>query len=451
MSHFKISTPYRSLNYYGIKSALLLVLCTLPLLFMPKVNLTSMEGETAGVRIDDLILMTFTLVLLFAHFSLHKGITDIEKWIIILTGFSFLSYFSNRFFVSYGWLHVNANIFYCVRLFEYFLFFYVGAFASQFFKLSSIIKALFLWNASIMVLQKLGLVGGMTNYGYAPQLPGAVIGTAGFASEMGLVLSLLFAYFLYSDKPLFKSSIVFPLAIKKFLTNTRIFWILIIFGVLGALTGNRMCLMAMLICFFFKLVELFRRQSLQVSLVLTGLFLALVFGLALVVMNTPSISNRSGNLFSFKNFTLIGLVWEEIDLTHSPIGNETVEMGEYDPSWWMRIHKWCYALKTYVMNPECYLQGVGPGFAFAALDGGYLRILVEYGLIGCFIFWNFFSCIMKQNKQLKWMMVAFLINMLTFETYLSYKGMSLLLLATGYAYSQKAAEANLQGVATCAS
>ena len=88
MAHFKITVPYRSLNYYEIRSVLLLVLCTLPLLFMPKINFTAMEGETAGVRIDDLILMIFTLVLLFAHFSLRKGITDIEKWIIISTELS---------------------------------------------------------------------------------------------------------------------------------------------------------------------------------------------------------------------------------------------------------------------------------------------------------------------------------------------------------------------------
>ena len=50
-----------------------------------------------------------------------------------------------------------------------------------------------------------------------------------------------------------------------------------------------------------------------------------------------------------------------------------VKFENYDMSWWMRIQKWCYALKMYVMHPISYLQGVGPGFATPALDGGFVE------------------------------------------------------------------------------
>lgn len=149
------------------------------------------------------------------------------------------------------------------------------------------------------------------------------------------------------------------------------------------------------------------------------------------IMENKAIINRSVGLLSFTNIDLIGLVWNQISIDYDPIGREAVLYQAYDMSWWMRIHKWIYALKIYYLNPQCWLQGVGPGFAMAALDGGFLRILTEYGMIGCFLFWKFFSAIARQSEQLKWMVIAIGINMIFFDVYLAYKPMSLLFLVSG--------------------
>jgi hypothetical protein len=103
----------------------------------------------------------------------------------------------------------------------------------------------------------------------------------------------------------------------------------------------------------------------------------------------------------------------------------------------MRIHKWIYALKIYFDHPESYLQGIGPGFAFAALDGGLLRILTENGLIGAFLYWMFFASIYHQSKQLAWMVLVFVINMIFFDVYLAYKPMILLFFVSGYTYARQ--------------
>ena len=124
-------------------------------------------------------------------------------------------------------------------------------------------------------------------------------------------------------------------------------------------------------------------------------------------------------------------------MTRNPVGNEVILAANYDMSWWMRIHKWIYVIKAYVTNPECYLQGLGPGFAWAALDGGLLRIFVEYGIIGSFLFWKFFSSIYHINRQLKWMMISFMINMVFFDAYLAYKTMSFLLFIAGDAFERQ--------------
>ena len=46
----------------------------------------------------------------------------------------------------------------------------------------------------------------------------------------------------------------------------------------------------------------------------------------------------------------------------------------------------------------------------AALDGGFVRILTEYGFIGCFLFWKVLASIYRQSVQLRWMVIAFLIS-----------------------------------------
>ena len=116
------------------KTSLFIVLFCLPLLFLPKINLIKFGGETAGIRIDDLILLCFSLILFWGHFGLEKPLRRIEWWLTGIIAASFFSYFLNRIFVSLDWLQVDAKIFYCVRLFEYFLFFYIGIMASQFLK-----------------------------------------------------------------------------------------------------------------------------------------------------------------------------------------------------------------------------------------------------------------------------------------------------------------------------
>jgi hypothetical protein len=155
------------------------------------------------------------------------------------------------------------------------------------------------------------------------------------------------------------------------------------------------------------------------------------------VTQTAGVYKRSADLFSLKNFELFALVWDKIDISQNPIGNEVVQASNYDISWWLRIHKWLFMSKSYLNHPECYLQGLGPGYAGAALDGGLLRILTEYGLIGSFLFWKFFACLYRLNAQTKWMIIAFLINMIFFDAYLAYKTMSFLFFTCGYIFERQ--------------
>lgn len=430
------------MRLFDKQSSLWIVLFCLPLLFLPKINLISFGGrETAGVRIDDICLIVLSLIVFWAHFSLERRFYGIERQIVALTAFAVLSFFMNRIFVGLGWLHVNASIFYSLRLFEYFLFFYVGALAFPFFRLGSIIKAFFLWNMLLMLLQKFEIVGQFSTEGYLARASSRVAGIASFPSEAGLLLDMAFCYLVYDTESNRQLRALMPPPLRYLFDKTYIYMLFLLTAALVIFTGSRIAIAALVVIFMFRI-----KQEIKSSASLGSWTLALFFigvaacAMTVLIFNTQAIFVRSAGLLSFKNLELASLVWDKIDLAHDPIGQEAVSNSSYDASWWMRIHKWCYAMKIYYLHPESYLQGIGPGFAMAGLDGGFLRILTEYGIIGCLLFWKLFSSIYHKTLILKWMIVAFAINMIFFDVYLAYKPMSLLFFITGYSYAMAANE-----------
>lgn len=413
------------------KSVLLILLFCLPLLFLPKINLVKFsEKETAGLRLDDIILLSTAFLLFWARFMFRRSLSPFEKGLFVLVGFSFISFFSNRFLVSMDLLHVNAKIFYCVRILEYATFFYVGALAFPLISDRKIIYAFFLWNLLIMTAQKLGIVGGFNSYGYGTQTIYRVTGIASFPSEMGVLLNLIFCYIVFDThkKP-------FPIQLPQWLravSQTAIYWQFILFAVFIVFTGSRIALAALMLSFLAKVKEMI---TFKTALIIFAFIACLGCSVAYLVLNTEGL--RSQSLLSFKNVEIVKQVWEDIDTNAEPVAGELVTLETFDLSWWMRIHKWIYALKIYFNHPESYLQGIGPGFAFAALDGGLLRILTENGLIGAFLYWMFFASIYHQSKQLAWMVLVFVINMIFFDVYLAYKPMILLFFVSGYTYARQ--------------
>lgn len=416
-------------------SFFLLALC-LPLLFLPKINLITFGTQTAGLRLDDLILLAFCLICFWANLTTRQSLTDIETALFAIVAFSLFSFGVNRLLFAAQIVPVQASLFYCLRMLEYFLFFYIGALATRFFALDSIIKLFFMWNFLLMLLQKLQIVGIFSVEGYIAKPDDRMLGIASFGSEIGLLLNLLFCYLIYQP-PFQRPSryIRWPAELQRFLTLMQPYALLLLFVVLVVLSGARMAILAIFVSFLFRLKDLIDwRRPLTLILPLA----TLAIGMAVMVFalyHASGIVTRSKGLFSLANLELISTVWDNIILDYDPIGREAVRQGMHDASWWMRIHKWCYAAKLYFLHPQAWLQGIGPGFAMAALDGGYLRILTELGLIGCMLYARLFYLIGRSSPQLFWMMMAFLLNMLFFDVYLAYKPMSLLFFMVGYSYA----------------
>lgn len=411
----------------SVKACLWLIV---PLFFLPKINLISMGGtETAGVRIDDILLFGFSLFFLFASLSLRKPLHFVEKALFALIALSLFSFAFNRLLLYLDVINVSSSILYALRPLEYFLFFYIGQMAFPRLHLSTLMLLFLGWNALIMTLQWIGILPAVSVDGFM-YVSGRIPGIASFPSEMGALLNLLFCYFLFSG---------FLDELKEgFLKESLPYVLFFCIGALVLWTASRASLVAHILAFIFYLkVCGASRKTARAAL---GLLLLGIGGvlLALILPHIDELYERSFALFSWDNLDLIEEVWHRIETSYNPLGNETVEYDEgYDMSWWMRIHKWCYALKVFVLNPECYLQGIGPGFASAGLDGGLLRIFVELGFIGAFLYIVFFKGLMSLSPYLKWMVISLLLNMIFFDAHLAYKPMSLIFFAAGYALAER--------------
>lgn len=421
----------------GLTGRIAAYLC-LALLFLPKINLISIGGrETAGIRFDDIVLFCFGLVFLWSRLSWRRSTFDLEKVVGAIALLSIFSFVCNRVFVALGFLHVDSSLLYALRPLEYFLFFYAGLIACSYCSLTPVVYVYFWMNALVIILQKVGIVGGFTNYGYEPDVSYRPPGLASFPSEMGVLLNIMFCYMVYRDDRGEKRRIPFvPETLIKMIRGNYQFLLFLFVGFLIVLTGSRIAVLAHLVSFAPFVWRMFRLGSPLKILGISSLIF-LCIGILIVSLDKMTVLvERSSELFSWRNVDLIEEVWENIDVRYEPTGQEIVGRSGEDESWWIRVHKWMYALKIYLSNPECYLQGVGPGFAMAALDGGLLRILVELGLLGVVLFGRFFSLIARQSRALYWSVACFLINMIFFDVYLAYKSMTLLLLIAGFAYQK---------------
>lgn len=412
--------------------SLVLSLLGITLLFLPKINLLSIGNkETAGIRVDDIILLGMGTIIAWAHCALNKQFGSIEKWMLAVVAFSCFSFSLNKLFVAEEWLHVNASLLYCLRLAEYFVFFYIGAMSSLFFRTSSIIQAFFTWNLALMFLQKFGWVGQFTTSGYVSDDTERVNGIGSFPSETGMFLVLVFCFLAFNKENMPWRSRLLPPDLLSFFYQSRIYWLFLLSTILVILSGSRIAIIALSVTFLAYLYHDVRSRQVGKWMMAVVFLASSALMATWLIYHTAAIFERSAGLLSMSNLNLIELVWNNIDISQDQSSHVTTKLADHDMSWWMRVHKWMFAAKTYLLHPECWLQGVGPGFAGTALDGGLLRILTEYGILGAFLFWKLFSTIAKQSAALKWMIIAFALNMIFFDVYLAYKAMSLLFFVSG--------------------
>jgi hypothetical protein len=374
------------------------------LFFIPKINLLVIGGETAGIRLDDLALAAVAAYVFCSWVS--EGEFKVDR--MVSSCFAVVGTFCLSNALNLG----HSNILYSVRILEYLVFLWVGqAFAMQ-GGISKLLKSLILVNCGLIILQAAHIIGAFTSEGYVAEV-GRSSGLANHPAEMGAWLNLMFA------------ALVFGGAVKFWRWSLLVFFCII-------LTGSRVSLFAQ---FILTMVFIYRSSKRKGVVLLRS---AIIAGLLVSIVSfTPNpVSARSESVLSLDNLSTFKNLYDllPVDTEFTGFADEDQPINATtDLSWWMRITKWTVVTKLYLnSSPMTRAIGIGPGALGPALDGGWLRLLVECGLLGFVVFAMMLSKIASLSTACSMMVLALSINMLLIDSHIAYKVMAFLFFFAGY-------------------
>lgn len=386
------------MGWFGVLGVILIII--------PKVNIVTVHGQNAGLRVDDFVIATSWLVILW-HVVNSRGRLLGSLGYLTFIAISVVSVVVGW---AFGW---HGNILYPARLVEYFTFLYYGYCFSRSHSLRSAMIAIVAVEGLVMVGQAARLFGGFAVTGYVSYV-GRVIGLTAGPWEIGYVLNLTYIALLWDARIHGRST--------AFLT--------IIIAALLILTQSRAAEFSFLVVFIL--------YTLSVGNVVNILRGALVLGVVAAAAATWFLRDlvaRNAHLLNLRNLSYVLVLYRDIQppahfaawqFKHVP------QIAGIDPSWLIRSTHWVIAFKEWVAHPILYWTGLGFGVFGPALDGGWLRLLVETGFLGLFAYARFLVNVSKKVPFGVYFAIATAINMVFIDMQLSYKGMALLLFLIGF-------------------
>src|ERR1035437_2388925 len=379
------------------------------LLFIPKINLISFREETAGIRLDDVVLLTAICLLLCSW------IVELEFHLdtVPAMGLAVVAVFCTSNLLNAD----HSNVLYSLRLVEYLVFFWSGKYLVRYgYDFALLVKLLIGVNCGVILMQYVGIVGGFTADGYESAVERPFGLSANHPAEMGAFLNLLFAALVFGSK-----------------TAARFWYWCALTGLCIFITGSRSALFAHCLL---TLVYVYKHSRNKAVFALrTAVVSGLLFTVFAVMPN--AVSSRSADLFSPQNLETFRAVYDDIPVdrqfTGFVDGGDPGEAPEgVDPSWYMRGYKWAQVVKTMFASPwTVWIFGLGPGALTPALDGGWLRLISETGVVGTIAFLFLMRKISILNAACVMAVVALAVNMLMVDSHNAYKVMAFLFFLAG--------------------
>jgi hypothetical protein len=315
------------------------------------------------------------------------------------------------------------------------MFFYFGRFFGGQDLFLKVIAAFVIYSGILIIAQDLHFIGGYSDGVYKAILSKPTGSTNG-SYEISMVLALMSPVFFIAKNRL-----------------TTYFYVLSC-AFLILLTESRTALIIQLFTFLFWLIFLIKINPIKKMVLLV---LSLIFLISLVVVNIDLFSRFSGlftsdtyyafeRIFSMSHAQSPGdgakeFLDQQVTLKTGAAKSYLLEVGgdSADLSAMIRFNKWVWAVKSLLAQGYFYIAiGIGGGVLGNAVDGGLVRILIEYGIVGFSLFLLFHFKAFKNIRSLEFLVViTFLLSNLFIDYYLSYKVTSVFFLILGFLSSRK--------------
>jgi hypothetical protein len=95
----------------------------------------------------------------------------------------------------------------------------------------------------------------------------------------------------------------------------------------------------------------------------------------------------------------------------------------------IRMYRWATLLKTTLAHGDSVLLGLGPSFGSAAVDGYYVRVFIETGILGAAVFLWFLRRLWQAQPAgaaFREFVLIVMVSALVIDVFASYKTMLLL-------------------------
>jgi len=387
-------------------------------------------GLLSAIRIDDLTLVIFILFYIFTGGKLKIFFS--KKPVLIFGFYLLISIISTIYSSIIGNIGLINGLLFSIRPLEYFMYCYLGyELARKRINLGTTFKIYILYCLILIFVQRLGIISGLSNFSF-----NRAIANTGGPWELAAVSALLLCFF-FQKRDIVFSMLAFIILI---LTQSRITLVATIIVIIFANTKN--------VIGFFK-----KDKVIISSLVLV--FVGLSYIAYAQMLNEsnkkeiviPDVVARMGEFISTDTLTNVESIFiytkpatsqqNYVDKTYGASLNKMLSRSNTgDVSSTIRFTRWSILIKTACDNSVSFLIGLGPSYAGKAIDGNYVRLFVETGIIGLslYLMFSFSILIYVKDAIIRNYMTILIITALFIDIFVTQKAMFLFWLLYGYYY-----------------
>lgn len=383
-----------TLLYNGLNKQRFIILLLLTILIFPKINIISLGNSltTAGIRLDDLlILCLFCYSLVNNRMSINS---KIKKLFLLFLFFMLAGIISILVSVVSG---LNSSVFYSflviIRYFEYFS---LAIICSSLLKNctvedKNVIHRLLIYTMLFFMIIGFLQVAGLANYyvsgeNQADYFRGKAVATFNGYYEYGCFSAVMTYYFL--SKGSRKNYILAGLCLIQVI-----------------LSASRVSLIAIMVALLFFAIKKGKESNQSKNF---GNYIFISFFCVTIVLFYLFLASNLGYLSRFETFNIresfeslrynfanrdfaryVQMVKNDIRIT------TIIDTTHGDLATNIRYFKWSAAIDGFFKYP---IFGYGPGITHT-MDGNYIKLLGEHGIVGLFLWGYILHIVHKISKN----------------------------------------------------
>ncbi len=400
-------------------------------------------GES-GVRADDILTIVAILLLLFRG-DLHR--IKRSPALNVYLGFIGVGLVSALWNSAAGRVDLALSLFFVARLLQYLTFYYLGYLFAR--KESALSRVFTIYMAVLCVIVPLQMIGLFPVLGGFAGITSRAVGNTNGPYELAMVGAFLMCYLGYYYRRRFSGCLSFFLVL---LSASRVTFVATTFSVLKVMvvrTKSRharlaavAAVAAVLVVAGFLIVRSVgsEESSAQSSGVFGRLSTAAGSGVSLDLL---SAAYDNAPVYQTSRDYFNGVFVTAVNEAH---------LANSDTSELERLFRWATLIKSTLSGSGTVVFGLGPSFGTAAVDGYFVRLFIETGMLGLLLFGSFAWTILFRDGSASLPFREYVFIMLAtgcfIDIFVSYKSMLLLWLWHGmcrYRYELRLRQLSLAG------